>query len=172
VKTRYLAVAAALAFAGCGFFESSGPEGGVSPFVSDLRVTPSIVPCDRDFILSFDYSDPQGDIESMQVTYRHESGFGFEEPVLWEHGGGFFGLEDLTDEELDKLSEEEREALLELIEDIGFLDLSVPGEATYTTRFRCGSGKPRGAYTVTIILVDDNGHESSPRSDSLRLSSS
>jgi len=167
VKRRVLAAAVVpaaivLAFAGCGVFESSGPEGGVSPFVSDFRVSPVSVPCDRDFVLSFRYSDPQGDIEFLRVTYQNEGGFTFEEEVLWEQGGGLFGLEDLglTDEELEALEEP------------GLLDLSVPERATYTTRFGCDSGKPRGTYTVTVVLVDDNGHESSPRSDTIRLTTS
>jgi len=166
VKRGFLAAAvsaaAIMALGGCGFFESSGPEGGVSPFVSDYRVSPSTVPCGRDFTISFSYSDPQNDIEFMRVTYRHEDGFTIEEEVLWEQGGGIFGLEDLglTDEQLEALDEP------------GFLDLSVPGRATYTTQFECGSGAPRGTYVVTVVLVDDNGHESSPRSDNLRLTSS
>lgn len=162
MRNWVVAAAVVLAFGGCGVLESSGPEGGVSPFVSNFQVNPSSVPCDRDFVLSFNYSDPQNDIEFMRLTYRHESGFTFEEEVLWAQGGGFFGLEEL------ELTEEELEALSEP----GFLDLGTPGEATYTTRFECDTGKPRGTYTVTVVLVDDNGHESSPRSDSLRLSSS
>ena len=151
-----------LAGAGCDFFKSSGPEGGVSPFVSDFSVSPSVVTCDRDFVLSFRYADPQDDIEFMRLSYQHEDGFTFEEEVLWEQGGGFFGLEDLD------LTEEELEAL----QDPGVLDLSVPGRATYTTRFECGSGKPVGTYTISVVLVDDNGHESSPRFDTLRLTTS
>jgi hypothetical protein len=166
VKRGFLAVAlsaaAMLALGGCGFFESSGPEGGVSPFVSDYRVSPATVGCDRDFVISFSYTDPQGDIEFMRVTYRHEDGFTFEEEVLWEQGGGIFGLEDLdlTDEELEALDQP------------GFLDLSEPGRATYTTEFECDTGRPRGTYQVIVILRDDNGHESTPRSDTLRLTSS
>jgi hypothetical protein len=157
-----VSAAAIMALGGCGFFESSGPEGGVSPFVSDYRVSPAAVPCDQDFTISFSYSDPQNDVEFMRVTYRHEDGFTIEEEVLWEQGGGIFGLEDLelTDEQLEALDEP------------GFLDLSVPGRATYTTQFECGSGVPRGTYVVTVVLIDDNGHESSPRSDNLRLTSS
>jgi hypothetical protein len=151
-----------LTSAGCDFFKSSGPEGGVSPFVRDFSVSPSVASSGRNFVLGFRYSDPQDDIEFMRITYQHEDGFTFEEEVLWEQGGGFFGLDELD------LTEEELEAL----QDPGNLDLSVPERATYTTRFECGSGKPTGTYTVTVVLVDDNGHESSPRSDTLRLTTS
>jgi len=166
VKRGFLAVvvsaAAMLSLGRCGFFESSGPEGGVSPFVSNFRVSPASVPCDRDFVISFDYTDPQNDIEFMSISYLHDDGFVFTEEVLWEQGGGIFGLEDLelTDEELEALDEP------------GFLDLSEPGHATYTTQVECGVGWPRGGYLVTVRLTDDNGHESSPRSDNLRLTSS
>jgi hypothetical protein len=158
----FVAAAVLLVLGGCGFLESSGPEGGVSPFVSNLRVSPSSVPCDREFVISFDYSDPQDDIEFMSVSYFHDDGFVFTEEVLWEHGGGIFGLEDLelTDEELEALDEP------------GFLDLSTPGSARYTTQVECGVGWPRGDYLVTIRLTDDNGHESNPRTDNLRLTSS
>lgn len=166
VKKGFVAAVASaavvLAAVGCGFFESSGPEGGVSPIVSNYRVSPSIVSCDRDFVISFSWSDPQGDVEFMRVTYRHDDGFTIEEEVLWEHGGGLFGLEDLdlTEEELEELDQP------------GFLDLSVPGEATYTTQFDCDVGLPRGVYSITVVLIDDNGHESRPRTDTLRLTSS
>lgn len=157
-----VSTAVLLALAGCGFFESSGPEGGVSPFISDYRVSPSSVSCGQDFVISFSYSDPQNDIEFMRLSYQHDDGFTFVEEVLWVQGGGLFGLEDLD------LTEEELEAL----DEPGFLDLSVPGRAAYTTQIECGLEWPRGSYLVTVRLTDDNGHESGPRSDNLRLTSS
>ncbi len=137
---------------GCDFFKSSGPEGGVSPFVSDLRISHSAVACGRDFTVSFRYQDPQDDIEFMRVTFQHEGGFLFEVEMLWQTGGDIFvDGEDLFG---------------------GSLDLSVPGRAIYTYQFECDTDKPTGSYLVTIILVDDNEHESSPRSDSISLISS
>lgn len=156
-----LLLSAFLVTASCDFFKSSGPEGGVSPFISDMRVSPSTVPCERQFTITFQYSDPQDDIEFMQVTYLNEDGSSFQQDVIWQQGGGVFGLEDLdlTDEELAELS-------------VGSLDLSVPGEASYTDDFECGVGLPSGRWTVTVQLVDDNGHESNIRSDSINLSTS
>lgn len=156
-----LLVPAFMGTASCDFFKSSGPEGGVSPFISDLRISPASVPCERQFVVKFQYSDPQNDIEFMQVTYLNEDGSSLQQEVLWQQGGGIFGLEDLdlTDEELEELS-------------VGSLDLSVPGEASYTDAFECGVGLSTGRWTVTVQLVDDNGHESNIRSDTINLSTS
>ncbi len=147
--------------AGCDFFKSSGPEGGVSPFVTNLRISRSSAACDQDFVISFDYQDPQGDIEVMRVNFRHEDGFAYELEVLFQTGGGL-------------VPEEDVEVDVEDQEDIfgGSLDLSVPGRASYTYHFQCDTGLPTGAYTITIQLVDDNGHESNTRSESINLSSS
>lgn len=161
-KTMAVLLAPAfLATASCDFFKSSGPEGGVSPFIGELRVSPTSVPCERQFVIKFQYSDPQNDIEFMRVTYLNEDGSSLQQEVLWQQGGGVFGLEDLdlTDEELEDLS-------------VGNLDLSVPGEATYTDAFECGIELSTGRWTVTVQLVDDNGHESNIRSDTINLSTS
>jgi len=108
--------ASLLLVGGCDFFESSGPEGGVSPFVTGLRINRSSVPCDRDFVITFNYEDPQDDIEFMRVTFQHESGFTFAVEVLFESGGGF-------------VTEEGEEIPEDLFG--GTLDLSVPGRASY-----------------------------------------
>jgi hypothetical protein len=158
----FLLILSALAAAGCDFFKSSGPEGGVSPFISDLRISRTSVPCGRDFVISFQYQDAQNDIEFMRVSFRHEDGFGFEREVLWQQGGGFFtGEEELTDEEL--------EALEELFP--GSLDLGEPGVARYTYHFECDVNLPTGNYTVVVQLIDDNGHESNTRTDTINLTS-
>ncbi len=149
-----------LGTASCDFFKSSGPEGGVSPFISDMRISPTSVPCNRQFVIRFQSSDPQDDIEFMRVTYLNEDGSSFQQEVLWQQGGGLFGLEeDLTEEEQEELS-------------VGSLDLSVPGEASYTDAFECGVGLSTGRWTVTVQLVDDSGHESNTRADTINLSSS
>ena len=145
--------------AGCDFFKSSGPEGGVSPFITNLRLSRSSVACDVDFVISFDYQDPQDDIEFMRVSFRHEEGFAYELEVLFQTGGGLVPIEDEDAEELEDIFG-------------GSLDLSEPGKAAYTYHFQCGTALPTGSYLVTVQLVDDNGHESNTRSDSINLSSS
>ena len=79
-----LLVPAFMGTASCDFFKSSGPEGGVSPFISDLRISPASVPCERQFVVKFQYSDPQNDIEFMQVTYLNEDGSSLQQEVLWD----------------------------------------------------------------------------------------
>lgn len=155
-----LAMIAVFAVSACDFFKSSGPEGGVSPFISDMSISTSSVTCGRNFVVRFSYQDPQDDIEFMRITFVHEEGFGFEQEVLWVQGGAIFGIEDLelTEEELEELA-------------VGNLDLSVPGRASYTYSFECDTGLPRGTWTVSVQLVDDNGHEGNTRSDTINLSS-
>jgi len=156
-----ICAAAVLISAGCDFFKSSGPEGGVSPFITNLRLSHSSTPCDRDFLISFEYQDAQNDIEFMRVNFRHEDGFTYELEVLFQTGGGLVPEENPDPDE-------------DLEEDIfgGSLDLSVPGSAAYTYHFQCGTALPTGSYLITVQLVDDNGHESNTRSDSISLTSS
>jgi hypothetical protein len=154
------AAAAILCFAlflggGCEFFESSGPEGGVSPFITDLRISRASVPCDTDFRLTFQYSDPQNDIEFMRINFQHENGFVFIREILFQTNGGIVVPEgqDLPEEDIFG----------------GSLDLSVPGRAAYSFQFECDTGLPRGAYLIAVQLVDDNGHESSIRETGITL---
>jgi hypothetical protein len=143
---------------GCDFFKSSGPEGGVSPFVTDLRISRSSVPCGVDFQLRFQYNDPQNDVEIMRITFQHEDGFTFIREILFQTDGGIFLPEGTDPPEEDIYG--------------GVLDLTVPGRATYTFNFECGIGLPTGAYLISVQLIDDNGHESSPREVGINLTSS
>ena len=127
-------------FCGCDFFKSSGPEGGVNPFITNLSITPRAVGCSTLFNIKFDYLDPQEDIEQLIVVFTHELGFSFEAGGLWIDGEGAFG---------------------------GRLDLSVPGTATYTYAFDCA--RRSGNYSVTVELEDRNGHQSNIREDEVRL---
>jgi len=161
-KTRLVVVAmiALFAVSACDFFKSSGPEGGVSPFISDMSISSNSITCGRNFVVRFSYQDPQNDIEFMRITFVHEEGSGFEQEVLWVQGGAIFGIEDLelTEEELAELT-------------VGSLDLSIAGRAAYTYAFECDTGLPRGTWTVSVQLVDDNGHEGNTRMDTINLSS-
>ena len=127
-------------FWGCDFFKSSGPEGGVNPFITNLRIAPSAGNCNTPFTISFEYIDPQEDIEELLVTFTHELGFSFEAGGLWMDGVNISG---------------------------GTLDLSVPGRAVYTYSFDCD--RNGGNYTVTVQLEDRNGHLSNVREDKILL---
>jgi hypothetical protein len=129
-------------FWGCDFFKSSGPEGGVNPFITNLSITPSAVGCSTPFNIKFDYLDPQEDIEQLIVVFSHELGFSFEAGGLWNQGEVASG---------------------------GRLDLSVPGTATYTYTFDCALERRSGNYSVTVQLEDRNGHLSNIREDEVRL---
>ena len=129
-------------FWGCDFFKSSGPEGGVNPFITDLSITPSAVGCSTPFRISFEYLDPQDDIEEFTVTFTHEQGFSFQAGGIWEEGIVISG---------------------------GTLDLSVPGRATYTYSFLCELNRRSGNYDVTVQLEDRNGHLSNIREDQIHL---
>jgi hypothetical protein len=148
---RFGVIAASLAVTlilgtGCDFFQSSGPEGGVTPFISDLRISRSAVACETDFQLRFQYSDPQDDIEFMRVTFTHENGFVFIHELLFQTNGGIVLPEGADPPEEEIFG--------------GVLDLTVPGRATYTYQFECDAGLPRGAWLIGVQLIDDNGHES------------
>ena len=140
---------------GCDFFKSSGPEGGVSPFITDLRISRSSVNCDTDFQLTFQHQDPQNDVEIMRIIFQHENGFTFIREILFQTGGGIFLPEGVDPPEEDIFG--------------GTLDLSVPGRATYTFNFECDTGLPRGSYLISVQLVDDNGHESGIREVGINL---
>lgn len=129
-------------FWGCDFFKSSGPEGGVNPFITNLSIRPSAVSCSVPFNISFDYLDPQEDIEELTVIFSHELGFSFEVGVPWVDGISVDGSR---------------------------LDLSVPGSATYTYAFLCEMNRRSGNYSVTVELEDRNGHLSNVREDVIRL---
>ena len=129
-------------FWGCDFFKSSGPEGGVNPFVTNLRISPKAVSCNTPFTISFEYIDPQEDIEELIVTFTHELGFSFEAGGLWMDGVNVSG---------------------------GTLDLSGPGRAIYTYSFDCALNRSSGNYTVTVQLEDRNGHQSNVREDNIRF---
>ena len=129
-------------FWGCDFFKSSGPEGGVNPFVTNLSIRPNAVSCNTPFNISFDYIDPQEDIEELILTFSHELGFSFEVGVPWIDGVSISG---------------------------GRLDLSVSGSATYTYAFACELNRRSGNYSVTVQLEDRNGHLSNTREDDIRL---
>ena len=143
---------------GCDFFKSSGPEGGVSPFISDLRISRASVPCDVDFRLTFRYQDAQNDVEIMRITFQHEDGFTFVREILFQTDGGIFLPEGADPPEEDIFG--------------GVLDLTVPGRATYTFNFECDTGLPTGAYLIGVQLIDDNGHESNIEEVAINLTSS
>ena len=152
-----LAVALLLG-AGCSFFESSGPEGGVTPFITDLRISRSAVACDNDFQLRFQHEDPQDDVEFMRIIFTHEDGFVFIREILFQTDGGIVLPEGVDPPEEDVFG--------------GVLDLTVPGRATYTFHFECDTDLPRGAWLIGVQLIDDNGHESSVREAGVTLTRS
>lgn len=160
-KLGVLAVTIAVSMAlgtGCDFFKSSGPEGGVTPFIRDLRISRSAVACDTDFQLRFQHDDPQDDVEFMRIIFTHEDGFVFIREILFQTNGGIVLPEDTDPPEEDIFG--------------GVLDLSVPGRATYTFHFECDTGLPRGAWLIGIQLIDDNNHESSIREAGITLTRS
>lgn len=65
-----LAVGSLVALAGCDWLKASGSAERTSPFVSDLRVSPSSVLCGTNFSVSFRYDDPQGDLALARVTLQ------------------------------------------------------------------------------------------------------
>jgi len=133
---------ALMTFWGCDFFKSSGPEGGVNPFITNLKISPRAVSCSQPFNIIFDYLDPQEDIEEFVVTFSHELGYTFEAGGLWIQGPVLSG---------------------------GVLDLSVPGSAVYTYSFLCELNRTSGNYNVEVQLEDLNGHQSNTRDDDIRL---
>ncbi len=84
VFAAVLAVGSLAAVAGCDWFKASGSSERTSPFLSDLRISPSSVLCGTNFSISFRYDDPQGDIAQARVTLQRTGDSAVrEENILW-----------------------------------------------------------------------------------------
>jgi len=55
---------------GCEWFKGSDPTQRSSPSISSLSIRPSTVLCEQEFLVSFKFEDPQGDISSARVTFQ------------------------------------------------------------------------------------------------------
>jgi hypothetical protein len=86
-KCAFAAVLAAGALAvlpGCDWLQGSDSGSRQSPFISALSVQPSSVLCEQEFVVSFRYDDPQGDIASVLVTFQRSGDSSVrEESPLW-----------------------------------------------------------------------------------------
>jgi len=58
------------ALSGCEWFKGSDPSQRNSPVISTLSIRPSSVLCAQEFLVSFQFEDPQGDIASARVTFK------------------------------------------------------------------------------------------------------
>ena len=65
-----LVVGSLAALSGCDWFKGSDPSQRSSPVISSLIIQPSSVLCAREFLVSFQFEDPQGDIAKARVTFR------------------------------------------------------------------------------------------------------
>ena len=65
-----LTVGSLAALSGCDWFKGSDPSQRSSPVISSLTIQPSSVFCDQEFLVSFQFEDPQGDIKNARVTFK------------------------------------------------------------------------------------------------------
>jgi hypothetical protein len=124
VSARFSALlfaVAVLGVAGCDFLKGSGGGVRTSPVVSDLRISPASVLCDKPFVVSFEYDDLQDDVTRLIVTFQPDSPEGTP-----------------------------REELVNWVQADGVLDLSVGGLAKYTSRFGCGEPGGRWEVKVQV----------------------
>ena len=70
VVAAVLAVGSLAAASGCGWLKGSDPGTRQSPFISSLSIQPSSVLCAKEFLVSFQFEDPQGDIAKARVTFK------------------------------------------------------------------------------------------------------
>jgi hypothetical protein len=56
---------------GCDWLKASDMVQRSSPFLSNLRITPSSVLCGQEFTVAFSFDDPQGDIFQAKFSYQH-----------------------------------------------------------------------------------------------------
>ncbi len=113
-------------------FDSGGNGPSFSPSISHLRISRTSVFCDRDFFISFSYSDPQDDIAVAYLLFiSNESTTIIEEGIPWD---------------------EEEDDRLDLTRD--------PGKAYITWQFDCDLDAAEGEYTVKVWVEDERGHES------------
>jgi hypothetical protein len=68
VFSTVLAAGFLAALTGCEWFQGSDPAQRSSPVISNLSIQPSSVLCAQEFLVSFHFEDPQGDITNAQVT--------------------------------------------------------------------------------------------------------
>jgi len=59
---------------GCDWLHGSNAGLRQSPFVSNLSIRPSLVLCEKEFLVSFYYEDAQGDIALARVTLQRTGG--------------------------------------------------------------------------------------------------
>ena len=55
---------------GCQWLQGSDPSQRSSPVLSNLSIRPAAVLCAQEFLVSFDFEDPQGDIAKVRVTFE------------------------------------------------------------------------------------------------------
>ena len=67
-----LAIGSASLVPGCDWLSGSENVQRQSPFISDLRLSPAAVFCGKEFMVSFNYDDPQGDIARVLISRRLE----------------------------------------------------------------------------------------------------
>lgn len=68
------ALALTITGAGCGlgdWLDPSGTSSRVSPVISALSVRPQSVFCDRPITISFDFTDPQNDVQQLLLAFVH-----------------------------------------------------------------------------------------------------
>lgn len=65
-----LALAAAACLAGCDWLTSSENVQRRSPFLSNLAISRTSVFCNTEFVVSFSYDDPQGDVARAIIARR------------------------------------------------------------------------------------------------------
>ena len=58
------------ALTGCEWLKGSDPSQRNSPGISTLSIRPSSVLCEQEFLVSFQFEDPQGDIAKARVTFK------------------------------------------------------------------------------------------------------
>jgi hypothetical protein len=84
VFSAVLAFGALAALSGCDWFQGSDPAQRSSPVISSLSIQPSSVLCAQEFLVSFHFEDPQGDITNARVTFKRSGdSVTREETPLW-----------------------------------------------------------------------------------------
>jgi len=69
---------------GCDWFHGSDPALRSSPVIESLSIQPSSVLCAEQFLVSFHFEDPQGDISNARVTLQRSGDTAVrEETPLW-----------------------------------------------------------------------------------------
>ena len=65
-----LATGSLAVLAGCDWFKGSETGQRSSPVISKLLISKASVLCDQEFVVSFQYADPQGDILNARVRFQ------------------------------------------------------------------------------------------------------